>query len=109
MVASLLVAQSALANYLCPAVSPAHAAMAGMPCDGGDDAQPALCHQHAADPGQVVQPAQVVPPSLPAVVQILVLPAAAPIAVGVAMPRASTPEAQPPPDPIFLATLRLRV
>jgi len=27
----------------------------------------------------------------------------------VAIPRASTPEAQPPPDPIFLATLRLRV
>jgi len=112
MVVSLLVSQSALASYLCPAMSPSHdmpTMAAGMPCDGSDAAQPALCHQHAADPGQVVQPAQAVPPSLHAIVQILVIPAAAPVSDGVAMPRTSAPEARPPPDPVFLATRRLRV
>jgi hypothetical protein len=113
MVVSLLVSQSALASYLCPAMSPSPHDMAtmatGMPCDGSDAAQPALCHQHAADPGQVVQPAQAVPPSLHAIVQILVIPAAAPTSDVVAMPRASAREAWPPPDPVFLATRRLRV
>ena len=112
VVFSLLISQLALANYLCPAEAPPHgmAAMmaAGVPCDEMDPAQPALCHQHAADPGQVVQAAQVLSPSLPAVIQVLVIPPVL-FADAVAIPQASTPEAQPPPDPIFLATLRLRV
>jgi hypothetical protein len=112
VVLSLLFSQLALANYLCPAEAPPPpmAAMmaAGVPCEEMDASQPTLCHQHAADPGQVVQAAQVLSPSLPAVLQVLVI---RPVLFtdAVAIPRASTPEAQPPPDPIFLATLRLRV
>jgi hypothetical protein len=113
LVLALLISQLALANYLCPAQAPQHdmAAMmaAGLPCDGMDPAQPALCHQHAADPGQLVQVAQVLSPSLPTVIHVLVVPEALSATDAVAIPRASTPEAQPPPDPIFLATLRLRV
>jgi hypothetical protein len=112
VVLSLLFSQMALANYLCPAQVPAPTMteMApGTPCEGMDASQPALCHQHAADPGQVVQPAQVVVPSLPAIIQVLFAPMVLRALDAVAIPRASTPEAQPPPDPIFLATLRLRV
>ena len=112
VVLSMLFSQLALANYLCPAEAPPQdmAAMmaAGVPCEEMDASQPTLCHQHVADPGQVVQAAQVLSPSLPAVIQVL---AVRPVLLldAVAIPRASTPEAQPPPDPIFLATLRLRV
>jgi hypothetical protein len=112
VVFSLLMSQLALANYLCPAEAPpqgmAVMMAAGVPCDEMDASQPTLCHQHVADPGQVVQAAQVLSPSLSAVIQVLVI---RPVLFtdAVAIPRASTPEAQPPPDPIFLATLRLRV
>jgi len=113
VVLSLLFSQLALANYLCPAQAPPQdmAAMmaAGVPCEEMDHTQPALCHQHVADLGQVVQAAQVLAPSLAVVIQVLFV---VPLISGtdaVAIPRAATPEAQPPPDPIFLATLRLRV
>jgi len=113
MVLSLLVSQSALASYLCPAQSQPPAAAqtmtAGVPCEGMDEAQPALCHQRSADPGQVVQAAQVLAPSLPAVIQVLLVPVALCKSDAAAMPRAWAPEAQPPPDPLFLSTLRLRV
>jgi hypothetical protein len=113
VVLSLLISQLALANYLCPTEAPPvdMVAMmaAGVPCEEMDKTQPALCHQHAADPGQVVQAAQVLAPTLPALIQVLVVPPVLSATDAVAMPQASTPEAQPPPDPIFLATLRLRV
>jgi hypothetical protein len=112
LVVSLLFSQVALANYLCPADSPRSAESqmaAGMPCEGMDATQPALCHQHAADPGQVAQAAQVVAPSLPAIIQVLLVPVLLRSDDALAMPVASTAEAQPPPDPIFLSTLRLRV
>jgi hypothetical protein len=112
VVLSLLFSQMALANYLCPAQVPAPSMMEmapGAPCEGMDAAQPALCHQRAADPGQVVQPAQVVAPSLPAIIQVLFAPMVVRALDAVAIPRTSSAEAQPPPDPIFLATLRLRV
>jgi hypothetical protein len=113
VVLSLLISQLALANCLCPAEAPPQgmAAMmaAGVPCEEMDQTQPVLCYQHAADPGQVVQAAQVLSPSLPALIQVLVVRPVLSATDAVAIPRASTPEAQPPPDPIFLATLRLRV
>jgi hypothetical protein len=113
LVVSLLFSQLALANYLCPveSLAPAMAKTmsAGTPCEGMDATQPALCHQRAADPGQVVQAAQVVALSLPAIIQVFVVPALLRAEDAVAIPRASTAEAQPPPDPIFLSTLRLRV
>ena len=109
---SLLMSQLAMANYLCPAETPPHdmAAMmaAGVPCEEMDRSQPTLCHQHAADPGQLAQGAQVLAPALAAAGQVLVL-RPLPFQEAVPVPQASTPEAQPPPDPIFLATLRLRV
>ena len=96
VVFSLLTTQLALANYFCPAEAPPQgmAAMmaAGVPCDEMDASQPTLCHQHAADPGQVVQAAQVLSPSLPAVIQVLVIRPVL-FADAVAIPRASTPEA----------------
>lgn len=103
----------ALANYLCPAQAPLPSMRemmaAGVPCAGMDDLQPALCHQHAADAGQVVQAAQVIALSLPAILQVLLVPAVLGAGDAVAIPRAATLEAQPPPDPVFLATRRLRV
>ena len=112
VVLSLLFSQTALANYLCPAQVPAPATMEmapGTPCDGMDDARPALCHQHCADPGQAAQPAQGAAPSLPAIVQVRFAPMVVRALDAVAVPGTSSVEAQPPPDPIFLATLRLRV
>src|SRR5205809_4804178 len=107
VVLSLLFSQLALANYLCPALAPqqdmATMMAAGVPCEEIDKAQPALCHQHVTDLGQVLQAAQVLSPSLPALIQVLVV---APLLSGteaIAIPRASTPEAQPPPGPLFLA------
>lgn len=113
LISALLFSQMALANYLCPAQTPSPSMTemmaAGAPCEGMDDAQPALCHQHVADSGQVVQVVQVVTPSLPAIIQVLLVPAVLAARDAVAIPRASTAEAQPPPDPVFLSTLRLRV
>ena len=113
VVLSLLFSQLALANYLCPALAPqqdmATMMAAGVRCEEIDKAQPALCHQHATDLGQVVQAAQLLAPSLAAVIQVLFVVPLLSGTEAVAIPRASTPEAQPPPDPIFLATLRLRV
>ena len=109
---SLMLSQLALANYLCPAEVPPQempALMAtGVPCEEMDPSQPTLCHQHAADLGQTVQAAQVLSPALSAVIQVLVIRSVQ-FQDAVAIPRASTPEAQPPPGPIFLATRRLRV
>ena len=112
-VLSLLFSQMALASYVCPAESDA-AAMAqmmasGQPCEGMDPAQPALCHQHGADAAQSFEAIKIPTPSLPMVVQVLVIPPVLEATPAVAAPAASTPEARPPPDPLFLATLRLRV
>jgi enoyl-CoA hydratase/carnithine racemase len=113
VIMSLLFSQLALAAYVCPAeaspVGMAEMMAAGMPCEGADAAQPGLCHQHAVDVARLFELAQAASPSLPAVIQVLLIPATPDIDDAVAMPPASTPEAQPPPDPIFLSTLRLRV
>jgi hypothetical protein len=113
VVMSLLFSQLAMASYSCPAaVKPV--AMAGMmatgaPCDGMDTAQPALCHQQATSAPQSFEVAKVPVPSLPMVIQVLQLPLVLDAAEAVAIPPADTPEARPPPDPLFLSTLRLRV
>ena len=112
IVFSLLMSQLALANYLCPAEVPPQGMAAmmatGVPCEEMDASQPTLCHQHAADPGQTVQAAQVLSPALSAVVQVLLIRSVQ-FQDAVCIPRASRPDAQPPPDPIYLATRRLRV
>ena len=115
VVMSLLFSQLAMASYSCPAAkSAAMAEMAemaasGMPCDGMDQVQPALCHQQATSAPQTFDAVKVPVPSLPMVIQVLQLPLVLDAADAVAIPSADTPEARPPPDPLFLATLRLRV
>ena len=113
MVLSLLFSQLALANYACPGQSDAAAMLtmmaAGQPCDGMDEAQPALCHQLAAGATQSFEAVKVPAASVPAVLQVLELPLVLEAGEAVALPVAATVDARPPPDPLFLSTLRLRV
>ncbi len=113
VVMSLLFSQLAMASYDCPGAAKS-AAMAGMtatgaPCDGMDSAQPALCHQQASGAPQSFEAAKLPVPSLPMVIQVLQLPLVLDAAEAVAIPPADTPGARPPPAPLFLSTLRLRV
>jgi hypothetical protein len=115
VVLSLLFSQLALANYIC-AVSPdgARPAMAmpmedGAPCEGMDADQPTLCFQHCADAAQNFDPLKVPAASVPALIQGLVLPLVLDLEHISAKAAAVRAEAQAPPDPLFLSTLRLRV
>lgn len=113
VVLSLLFSQLALANYVCPqqAEVDAMAEMmaSGMPCEGMDQDQPALCAEHSKAPAQSFDSIKLPTVSLPTMVQVLELPLELDAAAARAVPVAATPEAQPPPDPLFLSTLRLRV
>lgn len=113
VVVSLLFSQLASAVYVCPVMADASAmaamVAAGRPCESTDDAQPALCHEHAADPAQLLELAHAAAPPLPATLQVLPVPPAPDARSAFAVPPAGRPEARPPPDPIFLSTLRLRV
>jgi len=113
VVLSLLFAQLALANYVCPgqadAVEMADMMASGEPCEGMDQAQPTLCHQHATGPAQSFEAIKLPTATHPAIVQVLVLPLVLDAEETAAEPFAASPEARPPPDPIFLSTLRLRV
>lgn len=110
---SLLFSQLALARYVCPAQADAQAmaamVAAGLPCDGLDPQQPALCHQHAADPGKTFEAAKLPALAQAVIVQVMVLPLALQAREAAAVPVAASPAAQAPPDPLFLSTLRLRV
>jgi hypothetical protein len=107
IVVSLLFSQLALANYVCP--SSARMMASGEPCEGMDSAQPVLCHQHGAAASQTFEVVKVVSPSLPAIVQVLVVPLVLDPADAVAVSITATVPVRPPPDPLFLSTLRLRV
>jgi len=114
VVLSLLFSQLALARYVCPQQVDveAMAAMAqdGVPCQGMDPIQPGLCHEHSAQPGKAFEAVKLPAASQPAVVQVIEHPLVlAEQAVRTLVPPAATPEGQPPPDPLFLSTLRLRV
>ena len=113
VVLSLLFSQLALASYVCPGQSDAEtmAAMAeaGIPCEGMDPAQPVLCHQHSADAAKTFEAAKLSPVAQPALVQVLEQPWVFEAQAARAVPPTATSEAQPPPDPLFLRTLRLRV
>lgn len=113
VVLALLFSQLALASYVCPGApdteSMAETMASGAPCEGMDMAQPVLCFQHAADLSLSFEPVKLATPSLPAVVQIVVMPLVL-ASEGRALPPQAVPERQhPPPDPVFLATRRLRV
>jgi hypothetical protein len=113
VVLSLLFSQLALASYVCPqqARAEAMAAMmeAGQPCSGMDEQQPALCHEHSADPAKTFEAVKLPVASPPAIVQVLELPPVLEAPLTSAVPPTASSEAQPPPDPLFLSTLRLRV
>lgn len=113
VVLSLLFSQLALASYVCPqqADVEAMAAMAdaGVPCEDMDPEQPVLCHQHAADPGMTFEALKLPVLQAPLVVQVLELPQLLGAEAAAAVPASATAEAHPPPDPLFLSTLRLRV
>lgn len=113
VVLSLLFSQLALAKYVCPAQTSV-AAMgqmmaSGMPCEGMDRDQPALCAEHSSSAPQSLETVKVPALSEPMIVQVIELPFLLDAVAARAVPWAATPEAQPPPDPIFLSTLRLRV
>lgn len=113
VVAAMLFSQLALAAYVCPGPEGSQSMAApmavGEPCNGMDDSQPVLCHQHGANAAQTFEMAKAATPSLPAVVQVLVVPKVLNMATAIAVPAGATPEARPPPDLLYLATLRLRV
>lgn len=110
---SLLFSQLALANYICPGDQDGSAMTqrmaAGQPCEGMDGGQPALCHQHATAASQAVDQLKVLTPTLPALVQSLFPPVLDLAARAPTLPLSAQPEPHPPPEPLFLATLRLRV
>ena len=112
VVVSLLFAQFALASYVCPAAAGAQRMsemMArGTPCHELDAAAPLLCRQHAVDASQSFEMAKLATPTLPILVQVLVVSTVR-AAKAAPLPFSDRPEGQPPPDPVFLQTLRLRV
>jgi hypothetical protein len=113
VVVSLLFSQLALANYVCPGQADA-AAMArvmasGAPCTGMDDVQPLLCHQYGSGAAQSFEAVKLPAVSLPAIVQVIEVPWVFASAGAVALPVSASLEARPPPDPVYLSTLRLRV
>lgn len=113
VVFSLLFGQLATAGYVCPGQMDVEAmaamADAGRPCDGMDQQQPALCHQHAADPAKTFEAVKLPVAGVPAIVQVLELPLVLAAQAAGALPPTDSFEVQPPPDPLFLSTLRLRV
>jgi hypothetical protein len=122
VVLSLLFSQLALANYVCPepaqkpAEVPAMQMAAGEPCESMgmtahksmDQEQPVLCHQHCVNAPQF-DPVQVPVVSLPAVVQVLVVPVLMDAGATESAVFAHAGRERPPPGPLFLSTLRLRV
>lgn len=113
VVLSLLFSQLALASYVCPGQGDAEAMaammVAGQPCEGMDQVQPTLCHQHSAGTVQSFEAIKLPAASQPVVVQVLELPLVLDAGEAVALSMAATPVARPPPDPLFLSTRRLRV
>ncbi|WP_298934295.1 hypothetical protein [uncultured Ramlibacter sp.] len=122
VVLSLLFSQLALANYVCP--SEAAQAEAGMdamvmadgqPCEGMDtgvpvdQAQAVLCHQHCLNAPQSLDAVKLPTVSLPAVVHVLIIPLVMDEATAHSTRCATVGEPRPPPAPLFLSTLRLRI
>jgi hypothetical protein len=123
VVLSLLFSQLALANYVCPEPAHSPAEMPAMqmgarePCESmgmaagmeQDQDQPVLCHQHCTNAPQSFDPVNLPAVSLPAVVQGFMVPLLFQPAAADLRAYGDVGQARPPPDPLFLSTLRLRV
>ena len=113
VVLSLLFSQLALANYICSVdqeAAPVAMEMHGdEPCEGMDAAQPALCFQHCSEAAQTFDPLKVPTVSLPAIVQVVVVPLVLDLERERGKVAVSADQNHPPSDPLFLSTLRLRV
>ncbi len=116
VVLSLLFSQLALANYVCPTSGSQQREVAmemapGEPCEGmaSDENQPVLCYQHCADAPQSADAVKLPAISLPAVVQVLVVPLILDVEASEAAVFAQVGRTRPLADPLFLSTLRLRV
>jgi len=113
VVLSLLFSQFALAAYVCPqhaeTAAMASVMAAGLPCEGMDLDQPALCAGHSAATPQSFEATKLPTPSVPAIVQMIELPLVSDEAHAHGMPPATAAGPRPPPEPVFLSTLRLRV
>ena len=113
VVLSLLFSQIVLAAYVCPGqeMQPSMEDMmaAGMPCEGMDDQQPVLCHQHHAGGVQSAEAVKLPTVAPAAVVMVLQAPLVLQAIEAEHLASWTRPEARPPPDPLFLSTLRLRV
>jgi len=110
---AMLTSPLALARHRCVGASDAAmmAAMmkAGVPCPGMDRADPARCQPGPTDTMAAFQEFRLPVAFLTVLVHVLELPPATTSDGAEAIPVAATAEAQPPPDPLFLSTLRLRV
>lgn len=77
VVLSLLFSQLALAAYVCPLEADAEAMSvtmeAGQPCEGMGTQQPALCHEHSANPAKTFEAVKLPVVGLAAVIQVLEL------------------------------------
>lgn len=121
LVFALLFSQLALANYVCasqlqeaaPAALSVMNMAPGMPCEGmgpaSDQGHTALCHQHCSNAPQSVDPINLPTVSLPAVVQVFVIPFLLDVAANASASDADIGQGRSPPAPLFLSTLRLRV
>ena len=115
VVLSLLFSQLALANYVCPTGTGGEQAVMemapGEPCEGmaSDLNQPVLCLQHCTNAPQSFDAFKVPTVSLPAVVQVLVVQLLLDAGAVELVVFAHAGRERPPPDPLFLSTLRLRV
>lgn len=113
VVLSLLFSQLALANYACPgqqnAAAMAEMMASGMPCEGMDMDQPALCAELSSGAPQSFEAIKLPALTVPMVIHVLELPLELGAHAARVVPVVATPEAQPPPGPLFLSTRRLRV
>ncbi|WP_416759367.1 hypothetical protein ACNI65_21905 [Roseateles sp. So40a] len=110
---SLLFSQLALANYVCPQeqdmAAMAEMVASGTPCEGMDMDQPALCAEHSSNTPQSFEPIKL--PTLAPALVVSILELTFDVGDdGRLTASVTTPaEDRPPPDPLFLSTLRLRV
>jgi hypothetical protein len=121
LVLALLFSQLALANFVCGTnASQAKFVEAsvmemqpGIPCEemtaASDTGQSVLCHQHCVNAPQTIDQVKASPLSLLAVLDVFVVALVLNADAQDVAVLADAGEFRPPPDPIFLSTLRLRV